>query len=884
MEKRYLVFIFIALFISMSVLSCKDSSDDLSDPVTPPDDSEVIDEYDVNLAKGGTVTVRSFNPGEGPEHLIDGKSVGSNSFYSSLNTSPVSDNDHVEWVVVKLSKVQKINEIDIFPVPNEIHEGFPLDFKIQISENGSEWTDVASIKDHALPTSASPETVIFEPIKAGYIRLYAEKLRPINNTWTGYKDVYLLRLAEVEVYLKSSQLKSVMLGSNFGIVGVENQLSVEVNTHQVIDGVSVNVELIKSDGTSLEPKISSTSLIKNNKSNTILTLPARLNAGDYKVKVAMHVADNDLSILSGSIYKITDKGSRTFYVSSSMGNDANDGLSENTSICTLSRASEINLLPGDKLLLKKGDVWEGQKLVPQGNGTPEFPIVISSYGSGDKPHIKPNYREYYGIRIVNSSGYEISDIEISDVIGGIVVWEENTYNQKYIKISNCFLHDMTDQGRSVPSNIPDLLYGMGISIAGSDNYGGKTLLSDVYIENCKIDRCDVGIEVIGRDHDEIGRWNEHGHHKISRFAFMNVNIKDCEITRSYRSGGVMLYCITGGEARNVTVDETGYNGVGMWWGVCAFQVARVSDYLVEECVFKNTVKGTSPDGQGFDWEADNHNVIVKNCRFLNNDGPATLNFGESWPGENDGCILDGCYIEGNNRITDTGDGYYNLVFARTKDRPANNGIVKNCEIHLRTNNQNYSSFPLVFDESNKVYNADGVLIYQGVNRNVPIINEQFYNLNNWANEKYASTVNESVKIDNGNYIYIKNNTSLINYFSEAYFNFTGEGSAGIIWGLSSDASYFMVKANIKISMKSTLQICKVVDGKVYVLRTIEAFGLRPKTLFSLRVNVEQGKASIYSQGNLMGTYSLSEDFSGATGLYMGDVGDCSISRFFVHSI
>ena len=151
-------------------------------------------------------------------------------------------------------------------------------------------------------------------------------------------------------------------------------------------------------------------------------------------------------------------------------------------------------------------------------------------------------------------------------------------------------------------------------------------------------------------------------------------------------------------------------------------------------------------------------MIVKNCRFLNNDGPATLNFGESWPGENDGCILDGCYIEGNNRITDTGDGYYNLVFARTKDRPANNGIVKNCEIHLRTNNQNYSSFPLVFDESNKVYNADGVLIYQGVNRNVPIINEQFYNLNNWANEKYASTVNGSVKIDNGNYIYIKNNT------------------------------------------------------------------------------------------------------------------------------
>src|SRR5690606_40527180 len=129
--------------------------------------------------------------------------------------------------------------------------------------------------------------------------------------------------------------------------------------------------------------------------------------------------------------------------------------------------------------------------------------------------------------------------------------------------------------RPVPSNIPDMLYGMGISIAVSDDYGGKTLLSDIYIEDCEIDLCDVGIQVIGRDHDPIGRWNSHDHHKISRFAFLNVNIKDSKITRSYRTGGVMLYCITGGKSENLLVDQTGYNGVGMWWGVCAFQVAQI---------------------------------------------------------------------------------------------------------------------------------------------------------------------------------------------------------------------------------------------------------------------------------------------------------------------
>jgi hypothetical protein len=49
------------------------------------------------------------------------------------------------------------------------------------------------------------------------------------------------------------------------------------------------------------------------------------------------------------------------------------------------------------------------------------------------------------------------------------------------------------------------------------------------------------------------------------------------------------------------INETGYEGIGMWWGVAAFQCARVHNYLVENCTFSNTIKGKSPDGQGFDF-------------------------------------------------------------------------------------------------------------------------------------------------------------------------------------------------------------------------------------------------------------------------------------------
>lgn len=878
MEKLSLA-IFFLFFLTFCPSGCNDKNDPLPiDPIEPENNTQ----YDSNLAKSAVVSVSSYNPGQGAEKIVDGISVGSSEFYSSINSSPTRDTNHTEWISIKLNNEQKINEIDLYPVANEIHEGFPIDFKIQISDDGTNWKDIIIVKDHPLPVSAYPIVIYCDPVETAYVRLYAEKLRPINNTWTNYQDVFLLRLAEIEVYLRSPQIKSAILESKIGIVGEENLLNINVQTVQFPDGTKIKANLVTANGVTVIENIGSEGTINENTSKLSINLPENINAGDYKVKVHVTINEKEISFLS-DIYTIKNKSNRTIYVSNSEGNDSNDGSSETTAIKTLSKASEVELLPGDRLLLKSGDVWENEKLLLQHSGTAEFPIVISSYGMGDKPHIKPNYKEYYGIRIVNVAGYEISNIEISNVIGGIVIWEENTYNHQYLKITNCYFHDMTDQGRGVPSNIPDLLYGMGISIAGSDNYGGKTLLSDIFIENCQFDKCDVGIEVIGRDHDEIRRWSEHSHNKISRFAFMNVNIKDCKIMRSYRSGGVMLYCITGGKAENVMVDQTGYNGVGMWWGVCAFQVARVSDYLIENCIFQNTIKGTSPDGQGFDWEADNHNVIVKNCRFLNNDGPATLNYGESWPGENDGCVLDGCYIEGNNKVTDINDNYYNRVFGINRARPANNGIVKNCEIRLRTNSQSYNSFPLVFDESNRVYNADGELIYSGVNRTNPIVNETFKNLDQWDNITNVSTSDGNVSIPNESIIYLKDK-NLSNYFSEAYFNFYEEGTAGICFGVTNANSYYLLRADVKLSMRSTIQLCKVMNGTIHILHSVDAFGLRPRTSFSLRVNLVESKIDIFVQGSQLSSYTLNEDLSGSTGLYMGDTGKCSISNFFAHPI
>ena len=76
----------------------------------------------------------------------------------------------------------------------------------------------------------------------------------------------------------------------------------------------------------------------------------------------------------------------TYYISSSTGNDANDGLTPETAWRTLYMVYGhcMNFEPGDSILLKRGDVWRNKMMIWD-NGSEAEPIVIASYGEGTKP-------------------------------------------------------------------------------------------------------------------------------------------------------------------------------------------------------------------------------------------------------------------------------------------------------------------------------------------------------------------------------------------------------------------------------------------------------------------------------------------------------------------
>ncbi len=78
----------------------------------------------------------------------------------------------------------------------------------------------------------------------------------------------------------------------------------------------------------------------------------------------------------------------TYYVSNTDGNDNNSGTSMESPWKTIEKINGISLKPGDKVLFKRGDKWEGTGLkIINKSGTEDGRIIISSYGTGDKPVI-----------------------------------------------------------------------------------------------------------------------------------------------------------------------------------------------------------------------------------------------------------------------------------------------------------------------------------------------------------------------------------------------------------------------------------------------------------------------------------------------------------------
>ena len=148
------------------------------------------------------------------------------------------------------------------------------------------------------------------------------------------------------------------------------------------------------------------------------------------VVISVTYGENTIDSKTIVIDKLT---ARTFYVAAD-GSDENDGLTPETPFRSIDKINTLKLIPGDKVLFKKGDTFQGA-LKPKGSGAEGAPIVIASYGEGNvKPVLEakgtwegeiqkaggggttPVERAVYRgtIWLENIEYYEVRDLELVD--------------------------------------------------------------------------------------------------------------------------------------------------------------------------------------------------------------------------------------------------------------------------------------------------------------------------------------------------------------------------------------------------------------------------------------------------------------------------------------
>ncbi|MFI6318928.1 discoidin domain-containing protein [Nonomuraea sp. NPDC050556] len=134
----------------------------------------------VNAAEAGTLTASSSYQADGwsTQAANDGmRTSWSNAVgWSSNNTITAN---HTEWLKLDLGSSRPLSRVDLYPRNDGASTGlgFPIDFTVQVSADGSTWTTVASPTGYARP-SADPQTFGFAPVNARYVKVTGTNLRP----------------------------------------------------------------------------------------------------------------------------------------------------------------------------------------------------------------------------------------------------------------------------------------------------------------------------------------------------------------------------------------------------------------------------------------------------------------------------------------------------------------------------------------------------------------------------------------------------------------------------------------------------------------------------------------------------------------------------------
>lgn len=270
----------------------------------------------------------------------------------------------------------------------------------------------------------------------------------------------------------------------------------------------------------------------------------------------------------------------TFYLSSSDGDDNNDGLSPERPWNSFAKLNALNLVPGDSILLKSGDTFMGQLALRNESGTLHQPIVITRYGAGERPILDGD--GYLSALYVQNSGHlHLSGLELKN--DGGPAREGEPTNLRYGLYLNNTLTDGTIFEHFRIDNI---------------------VFRNIYPTENITDDDQTGVHAYG--FNTSGSWGD----DLNPSRFTDMVIENCLFTRTGRHA-LRVLATHNLIIRNNLFEHVG--GAGMVIG------ANNSDVLVEGNTTNYTGSNLDPRmaarGSGI-WCFRTKNLVVQNNRFM----------------------------------------------------------------------------------------------------------------------------------------------------------------------------------------------------------------------------------------------------------------------------
>jgi len=374
-----------------------------------------------------------------------------------------------------------------------------------------------------------------------------------------------------------------------------------------------------------------------------------------------------------------------YYVNATNGDDSNGGTTEATAWKTIDKVkTEMNNFnQGDSILFKRGEIWNGERLISDTHpsGLIDNPITYAAYGTGAKPIINTHIEQ-------NPTWTD----EGGDIWSTILVWTCGTrYFENNIEMLQA--HELANLG----------LYGTRCYVETIDDSSQKLYVYSTINPDQNSyqwsDAC-TAIELLGANYINLSNIDiQGGSFSLKLIDNNDWNIKNCNFGKNSDYG---IYCVN---SSNIEIKESTFDSnfkvdmsqlpegsqdyLGNSDGI--YIIGGSSNIRIHHCYFKNWGHAS------FGSNADNPSDIVTGIKFYNNEittpdilyGGRIGYSGYSENGEYYNNYIHNIYV--SNQLGGSNNHFHHNIIDTLHDSPLSIGVsdaailIQNYNIQIKDN-------------------------------------------------------------------------------------------------------------------------------------------------------------------------------------------------------